>query len=245
MIAGVGLGGVFGTDPALGRLEEVRAPLLPRARRRNANEVEPRPHHSPASPDHLDQLLVSARPVRHERAQRIRLPFEVALLRPGLADAQEPLALRLPDRDGEWPVVAPRHDVDRLAHQRGLDDRTSFEGAREIVTPKAFEARPEPDVRVRCVLILDAGEPLQRARDRETHTLEEELAGEQCAVQLALRESALRHRATVPDGRASDTPCAVAMPPTTRSPPSASQMVTGSSRKIAPNVTASGEIPYV
>ena len=186
-----------------------------------------------------------ARPVRHERAQLVRMPLEVALLRPGLADAQEPLALRLPDRDGEEPVVPTRDDVDRLAHQRGLDDGTPFEGSREIVAPEAFEARPEPDVRVRRVLVLDAAEPLQRTRDRQARTLEKKLPGEQCAVQLALRESALRHRATVPDGRASDTPCAVAMPPTTRIPPSASQMVTGSSRKIAPNATASGEIAYV
>ena len=114
-----------------------------------------------------------------------------------------------------------------------------------VVSLEPFEARPETDVRVRRVLILDASDPLERTRDRQAHALEEELAREERAVQLALRESAFHHRATVIDGRVSDTPCAAAIPPTTRSPPSASQMVTGSSRNSAPNVTASGEIAYV
>ena len=76
--------------------------------------------------------------------------------------------------------------------------------------------------------------------------LEEELSREQRAVQLTLREGSLGARrhganlaATDPGGR-----WASAMPPTTRAPPTASQIVTGSSRKIAPNVTARGGIAY-
>ncbi len=100
--------------------------------------------------------------------------------------------------------------------------RPTLERARESVALEALEARPQADVRIRRVLILDAADPLERTRDREARPLEQELAREQRPVQLALREDTFRHRANVLDGRARDAPCAVAMPPTTRAPPSAS-----------------------
>src|SRR6185436_7107011 len=138
----------------------------------------------------------------------------------------------------------PRDDVDRAAHECGLDHGASFECTREVVALEPAEARPEPDVRVRRVLILDPGNTLERARDRHAHALEQELAREQRAVQLALGERALRHGRTLASRLESCIPCAAAIPPTTSAPPSASQSVTGSSRKIAPNVTASGGIAY-
>ena len=236
---------VLRSDPELGGLEEMRPALLPRARRRNPNELEPGPDGSPVAADHLDDLLVPARAISHEAPERVGLPLEVALVGTRPARAQPPVALRRPDPDRERPVVAARDDVDRRAHERGLHDGAPLERACQVVAAKTFETRPEPDVRVRRVLVLDTADPFERSRDRHTSPLEQELAGEERAVQLALRESALRHRATVPDDRASETPCAVAIPPMTSAPPTASHTVTGSSRKSAPNATASGEIAYV
>ena len=110
-----------------------------------------------------------------------------------LLHAQPPVALRIANRDRERPVVAARDDVDRRAHERRLDDRPALERPREIVAAEALEARPQPDVRVRRVLILDPADPLERARDRYAHALEQELASEQRSVQLALREHAVGH----------------------------------------------------
>jgi hypothetical protein len=125
------------------------------------------------------------------------------------------------------PDVAEYPDTGKVA--------TIVDGKHARPTPSSTQAQsPRRSRRVR-----------RPSRDRQTHALEQELAREQGAVQLALRESALRHRATVPDGCASETPCAAAIPPTTRIAPRASQNVTGSPRATAPNVTASGEIPYV
>ena len=135
--------------------------------------------------------------------------------------------------------------MDRRTHERRLHDRPPFERPRQVVASKAVEARPQPDVRVRRVLVLDAADPLERARDRQAHALEQQLSREQRAVQLAPGERALRHGLKLTSRPESCTPCAAAMPPTTSAPPSASQSVTGSPRKIAPNATASGEIAYV
>ena len=59
---------------------------------------------------------------------------------------------------------------------------------------EALDARPEPDIRGRCVLGLDAADSLQRPRKGHAAPLEEQLPGEQRAVQLSLREDALAQR---------------------------------------------------
>ena len=110
----------------------------------------------------------------------------------------------LADPDGERPVVARRHEVDRAAHERRLNDRAPLERAVERVALEAVEARPEADVRVRRVLVLDAADPLERAWDREARSLEQQLPREQRAVQLALREDALRHGPRKPSAQRSD-----------------------------------------
>jgi hypothetical protein len=130
--------------------------------------------------------------------------------------------------------------VDRRAHERRLDHTPPLERSGQIVALEAVQTRPQSDVRVRRVLILDAPHPLECAWDRKPHPFEEELPGEDGAVQLALREEAPRHCANVPNSRGSDThPWAAAIPPTTGTPTRSEQSVTGRSREIAPNVTAS------
>lgn len=58
-------------------------------------------------------------------------------------------------------------------------------------------SRSKPDTRdqrpmyIEGVLRLDAADPLECPRERQGGALEQELAGEQCAIQLALRQRPL------------------------------------------------------
>jgi hypothetical protein len=85
--------------------------------------------------------------------------------------------------------------VDCRAHERRLDDAAPLERPRQGVALEILEARPQADVTGRRVLHLEAADPLERARDRQAPALEQELPGEESAVQLALREHAPAHRA--------------------------------------------------
>src|SRR6185436_14663400 len=220
---------VLRPDPALGGLEEMRTSLLPRTRRWDTDELDPRACQLPAPADHLNELVVPSRPVGQQRPQLLRPALEVGFLRARLLYAEPPIALWRADRNRERPVVASRHDVDRPSHERRLDDRSALEGAREVGAAEPHDARPQPDVGVRRVLILDSADPLEYTRDRQTGALEQELSGEQGAVQLTLREGSLGVRRHGANLAATDAPgrWASAMPPTTRAPPTASQIVTG------------------
>ena len=114
-----------------------------------------------------------------------------------LVHAPPPLLAGRADPRGEERVVAPRDQVNRLAHERGLDHGASLERSREIVAAEALETRPEPDVAVRRVLVLDPTDSLERARNRQPGALEQELAREQRPVQLSLRERPLGQEANL------------------------------------------------
>ena len=79
----------------------------------------------------------------------------------------------LPDRDHERPVVAARDDVDRVAHQRRLDEGTPFESTRHRLPLQAVDPRPEADIRRRRVLRLDAAHPLDGAGQGEAAAFEQ------------------------------------------------------------------------
>ena len=83
--------------------------------------------------------------------------------------------------------------MDGRPHQRPLHDRPALESARQLLAAEVLEARPQPDVRVRRVLVLDAAQALERPRDGQRRAFEEQLPGEQRPVQLPLREYALVH----------------------------------------------------
>src|SRR5687767_1141857 len=81
--------------------------------------------------------------------------------------------------------------MDRRAHERALDDGSPLQGPRQLVAFELLEPRPDPDVHGRRVLRLDPADALERAGERRAGALEKELARQQGAVQLALREDAL------------------------------------------------------
>jgi hypothetical protein len=68
--------------------------------------------------------------------------------------------------------------VDRLAHERPLDHLAALKRPVELRALELLEARPEADVGVQCVLVLDPGQPLDRTRDRQLRALEQQLARE-------------------------------------------------------------------
>ena len=83
--------------------------------------------------------------------------------------------------------------MDGAAHECSLHDRPALERPCEVVVAEGLEARPEPDVGIWRVLVLNAADAFERTGDGQRRAFEEELAGEQRAVQLALREHALAH----------------------------------------------------
>ena len=96
--------------------------------------------------------------------------------------------------------VVPRGDVvERRAHHRRAHDLTTLDGAHEQLAPEPLEARPQRDVRGRRPLRLERADALDRAWDGEPGATEQELAGEERAVQLTPAENALAaHTATLP-----------------------------------------------
>ena len=127
-------------------------------------------------------------PARGERAHRRR---EAPRLR------RLPREVRLAQRRAEERVVAPRDEVQRLPHHRRLDDGAARELALERLAPEARRARPDADVRRRRPLRLHPDQALDHRRRREPLPLEQELARERRAVQLAQREDALGHAPTL------------------------------------------------
>jgi hypothetical protein len=80
--------------------------------------------------------------------------------------------------------------VDRHPHERRLDDRPSLERARKGVALEAVEPRPQPDVHRRRVLRLQPTDALQGTGQRHAQPLEQQLARQQGAVELAPGERA-------------------------------------------------------
>jgi hypothetical protein len=81
--------------------------------------------------------------------------------------------------------------MDRRAQQRRLHDGLALERTREVVPLERREPRPQADVARGGVLVLQAGDPLERPRHGEALAPEEELTGEHRLPQLRLRQDAL------------------------------------------------------
>jgi len=177
-------------DPLLGEAVQIGAAPLPCARRRHAHEIDPDPDARNPQAGGGDLRLLP-RPVREQAAQAVGRPPERALV--AALHAARP---RLPlgaHRDHEGPVVAARDDVDRVAHQRRLDERAPLERARQRLALEAGDARPETDVPGRGVLRLQPADLLDGPGQGQAPPLKQQLPREQRPVELAPREHALGH----------------------------------------------------
>ena len=108
--------------------------------------------------------------------------------------AQVPLLATRTRRDGEGPVVGCRHHVDRGAHDGRLDDGPVLQRPGQRRPVEVLEPAPQADVARRGVLRLEAGDRFERLGQRQVGPLEQELPGEERAVQAALGQDGVGHR---------------------------------------------------
>src|SRR5437868_2652225 len=159
MLESGGLRYVRQLDPCLGQRVEVGASLVPGARRRNANHVDPLRDTIPRKrwvATCREQFLQFGGPTRAaaevlaERRDRDLHVNRAELL----ACASPPFLARLLHRGQEERVVPRRDHVYRAAQQGALDHLAPLERRRERATLEVVETRPETDVARRRVLGL-------------------------------------------------------------------------------------------
>ena len=98
-------------------------------------------------------------------------------------------------RDRVRVEVASAHQMQRAAHEaRAYDGVLLLDRGPETLALESLEPRPERDVRRRRPLRLQRREALDRGHDRDGCSLEEHLARERGAIQLAQREHRSVHR---------------------------------------------------
>ena len=88
--------------------------------------------------------------------------------------------------------------MDREAHQRRLDDLAPLERPRQRVALEPGDPRPQPDVHRRRVLGLQGAHGVERVGESRLAALEQALAGEQGAIELACVSGQL-HPGSFPD----------------------------------------------
>jgi hypothetical protein len=204
-------------DPVVRRRVEISTPALPRTGRRRAHEVEP--HADAVDTDRAtadDRLDVSSaqHSVAQPALQALRGFSHLACRRSAFVRLQPPLPPGVPDGERERPVVTGGDEVDRLAHERSLHDRLSFERPIEVVALEAREPRPQADVHRWRILRLEPAHPLEHSGNRRLLSPEKQLSREQRSIQLAPGERSLccrhgdklfavlgRHRDKVPGTR--------------------------------------------
>ena len=90
-------------------------------------------------------------------------------------------------------AVGRSDEVDRAPHHDDADDGAVDEESRQLVGPELLQAGPQAEVRVRRELRLHAHQMLDRVQRRSAGPLEQELAGEGGAVELAAGEPVRCH----------------------------------------------------
>src|SRR5918996_1388103 len=95
-----------------------------------------------------------------------------------------PFSAALPDALREEGVVAGRDEVDGDPHQGSLDHPTLLQRLAQRLAAEVPQARPQTDVRGRRVLALQSGDALERTSEWERRPLQQELASEQCTIEL-------------------------------------------------------------
>ncbi len=81
--------------------------------------------------------------------------------------------------------------MNRAPQQRPLNHAALFERGREGIAPKVAHARPEADVPRWRVLRLEPTNAFERGDEWQGRALEQELAREQCPIELARGQDAL------------------------------------------------------
>ena len=181
-----------GPDPRGRERQAVGATTLPGAGRRDPDEVDPEPEVADEAAPVRAELLDRARAVRQLGSQALGPVDERGFV--GIGQPQRPDAPGLADAGRVVPEPGAADHVDRRPHERGLDDAPILQRRGQRVAPEAGQPRPQPHVARWGVLGLEAADLVDRLGDGQRRALQEQLAGEERAVQGALGEDPLGHR---------------------------------------------------
>jgi hypothetical protein len=184
-------------EPRLRREENRFSRPAPEAARRNLDERDERANRHP------ERVRVATGPPlaeeRLERASSHGLPGEElaarlrdlvqveSVQRLAVVPAQAPLAYDL-DEGPKLEAVRRGHEVDRRAHEDDADGAPFLQEPGEHVRIEPLEPRPQADVWGLRRLRLHADEVVERLGGRDPRALEQELPGEERAVQRAPAE---------------------------------------------------------
>ena len=177
-----------GRDPVVGEPVEIRAAALPRARGRHAHEVDPEP--DPARGGLAEQRVDLLAPQRRAAGQRRAQPLRGGLhLGAGSAPCAWPAATTPAALRGSRPRAAssPRR------RRGGWCCASASPGSRSRASSARVSAsRSKPSSRDHRPMYIDGAycacrpaHPLEHPRDRHAGTLQQALAGEQRAIELA------------------------------------------------------------
>ena len=92
------------------------------------------------------------------------------------------------DRGPQRPIVRRRHEVQRRAHQRALDEPPTRDGAVQVPGLERREPRPQADVGRRGLLRLEPTDPLDGVDHAEIRRLEQQLTSERGPTEPARAE---------------------------------------------------------
>ena len=161
------------SNPGVGESIEIGFTLLPRARWRHANQVDPKPDAVPgdrwkaATREQFPQVSGAPWACRELFAKDGHRGRDIDLSETLAGDAAPPFLAAHPDRGEEEPVVPGRHHVNRAAQQRALNHAPLLERGCQGITPEVAHARPEADISRWRVLRLEATDALDRLDERK------------------------------------------------------------------------------
>ena len=157
-----------------------------------------------AVPQQPRELGHGTRPLLHDDAPSLESGGDlvrVEALAPRAAFEQPAFMKRLEKR--LEPKCVPRGDqVDRVAHERETHRPPALDESRQLVSPKAFEARPQRDVRLIGCLCLHPDEALDHRSRGEALAFQQELTRQEGAVEVTRAHDPrwFGHPAIVVDG---------------------------------------------
>jgi hypothetical protein len=160
-------------EPTLSERVTVCAALLPRSRRRHADEVDqlgkpvPRSAWDALGREPGDQLVVRPWAVRKVVADAAHGAVHVHAAKLGRGGAQVPALAAGPCGEREGPVVVCRNHVDRRAHDRRLDHAPILQRTCQRVPAEVADAAPQADIAGRGVLRLETADRFERVRQAE------------------------------------------------------------------------------
>lgn len=197
---------LIGADPVLGERVEVGSPFGPGSGGRHPNQVDPQSGARPGDAgktvalEQRGELSLLSGTIGEVFADASRHGRHIEVAGVSAVIGEPCFSAALPRGGGEELVIGHGGHMDRDAHHRRLDDPTLLERLSQRLLSKVPQARPQPDIRRRCVLSLKPPDPLECLVKGQVRPFEKELSSEQGSIQIAFRERSFGHPAVFHDG---------------------------------------------